>query len=239
MAEPHAVIGDAPGWLREEAQRIREAGGPPRGAEAVAVIIERCARLIEERSDLPEGQQANPRPGVLLVLPLPCEARLAMDLLGRVAEAWERDNPGKTMTVAHWEQREHTEFGKTLIVWDEPVNAEGPTTAPAEGDLRTGGEPHPEDSCHRCGRSLSIPWAAPSPLWNAVMRGGSINGDDLFDGIVCPTCFAQLAEERGIADLWRFDAQRVHVPLETVTPSGRVWDEQAWMWREPADGDVS
>jgi hypothetical protein len=100
---------------------------------------------------------------------------------------------------------------------------------------RAGEEAHPEDSCHRCGRSLGIPWVAPSPLWNAVMRGGSINNDDEFDGIVCPTCFAQLAQERGVAELWRFHAERILVPLETVTPSGRVWDEQTWMWREPAE----
>ena len=65
------------------------------------------------------------------------------------------------------------------------------------------------------------------------MRGGSINGEEIHDGIVCPTCFAQLAKEGGIADLWRFHAERVEVELETVTPSGRVWDESTWKFREP------
>lgn len=88
---------------------------------------------------------------------------------------------------------------------------------------------HPEDRCHRCDRA-NVPWSAPSPLWNAIMRGGSINGDDEFNGIVCPSCFATLAEQRGIATIWRFDAVKVHVPLETMTPSGRVWDEQTWRW---------
>lgn len=75
-------------------------------------------------------------------------------------------------------------------------------------------------------------WCAPSPLWNAVMRGGSVNGVEEFDGIVCPVCFAQLAEQRGIASVWRLSAEQVHVPLETVTPSGRTWDSDAWLWRE-------
>lgn len=65
------------------------------------------------------------------------------------------------------------------------------------------------------------------------MRGGSINGNELFDGIVCPTCFAELAAERGIASRWRFSAEQVHVALETVTPSGRIWDETNWLWSEP------
>lgn len=92
---------------------------------------------------------------------------------------------------------------------------------------------HPEDCCNRCG-GPNVPWTAPSPLWNQVMRGGHINGDDQFGGIVCPSCFATLAELAGIADLWRFDATRVKVPLQTVTPSGRVWDAETWLWTEPA-----
>lgn len=88
-----------------------------------------------------------------------------------------------------------------------------------------------EAHCHRC-HGPNTPWSAPSPLWNEVMRGGSINGDEIFDGIVCPTCFAIMAEERGIAQFWRLTAQRVHVELETVTPSGRTWDEQAFRWRD-------
>jgi hypothetical protein len=95
---------------------------------------------------------------------------------------------------------------------------------------------HPEDRCNRCG-GQNIAWSAPSPLWNQVMRGGDINGTEIHDGIICPTCFAVLAQEAGIADLWRFDAGRVHVPLQTVTPSGRIWDAEAWLWREPT-GDA-
>jgi len=90
----------------------------------------------------------------------------------------------------------------------------------------------PERTCARCG-GPNITWCAPSPLWNQVMRGGSINGDDLHDGMVCPICFAQLAEQAGIAEMWRLYAERLHVPLETITPSGRVWDETTWLWSEP------
>lgn len=92
---------------------------------------------------------------------------------------------------------------------------------------------HPESTCRRCGRT-NIAWTAPSPLWNEVMRGGNINGVDRFSGIVCPVCFAQLAEEAGVARHWRFYSDRVHVELATVTPSGRVWNEQTWMWEQPA-----
>jgi len=91
---------------------------------------------------------------------------------------------------------------------------------------------HPERHCGRCG-GPNISWSAPSPLWNQVMRGGDIGGTERFDGIVCPTCFAILAEEAGVAELWRLYAERVHVPLETVTPSGRVWDEATWLWIQP------
>lgn len=100
------------------------------------------------------------------------------------------------------------------------------------------GEPGPGDEthCHRCG-GPNRPWSAPSPLWNEVMRGGSINGDEIHDGIVCPTCFVVLAEEAGVASLWRLAAERITAELETVTPSGRVYDWTTWMWREPAKLD--
>lgn len=93
-------------------------------------------------------------------------------------------------------------------------------------------EDHPETRCHRCG-GPNIAWAAPSPLWNEVMRDGDISADDDYDGIVCPTCFATIAEQAGIAGLWQFTARRVNRELTTVTPSGRVWDERAWLWIDP------
>lgn len=91
---------------------------------------------------------------------------------------------------------------------------------------------HPETWCHRCG-GPNIVWCAPSPLWNAVMRGNDINGTDEHDGIVCPTCFAQLAEDRVGATGWRLSAGSTELALTTVTPSGRVWDAHAWQWRDP------
>jgi hypothetical protein len=94
----------------------------------------------------------------------------------------------------------------------------------------TADSPHPESSCQRCGGPNRV-WYTPSPLWNAVMRGGSINGTEEFGGIVCPTCFMVLAEEQGIASMWRLDAQLVHADLELTTPSGRYWDPEADRWR--------
>lgn len=56
----------------------------------------------------------------LLVLPVPCDARLFGRIISAVARQWEREHPGRTLTVAHWETR-RTEFGDAVVVWDEPV----------------------------------------------------------------------------------------------------------------------
>lgn len=87
--------------------------------------------------------------------------------------------------------------------------------------------------CRRCGRDYGE-WSAPSPIWNAVMRDGDINNlDEPFDGIVCANCFIALADEAGVATSWRVyptsivDSSKVAL----TTPSGRVWDESAWLWR--------
>jgi len=93
----------------------------------------------------------------------------------------------------------------------------------------------PESVCGRCG-GPNRPWAAPSPLWNEVMRGGDINGAETC-GIICPTCFMVLAEEQGVAELWRLTAERIHVALQTVTPSGRVWDDQTFRWVAAEEAD--
>jgi uncharacterized protein YfdQ (DUF2303 family) len=85
------------------------------------------------------------------------------------------------------------------------------------------------EDCKRCGRGNAV-WSAASPLWNAVIRGGSIDGDSQYDDMVCATCFMQLAEEQGIATKFRVTAEEASVELETTTPSGRVWDEQRFLW---------
>lgn len=92
---------------------------------------------------------------------------------------------------------------------------------------------HPETWCEICG-GANVAWCAPSPIWNAVMRDGDITRADEY-GIVCPRCFAVRAEALGVAGLWRLDAEYVHVPLVTVTPSGRVWDSERWLWVEPVE----
>lgn len=87
------------------------------------------------------------------------------------------------------------------------------------------------EDCKRCGRGNTL-WFAPSPLWNAVMRGGSIDGEPLYNDLVCATCFMEIAEEKGIADGFKVFAKRVHVELETTTPTGRVWDEERQLWSD-------
>lgn len=108
-------------------------------------------------------------------------------------------------------------------------NLDAAVKAVLGGPVAASPDDHPEDTCHRCG-GPNVTWCAPSPLWNEVMRGGDINAADRFDGIVCPACFAVLAEAAGIAEFWRFSADRVHRELKTVTPSGRTWNEATWMW---------
>lgn len=85
------------------------------------------------------------------------------------------------------------------------------------------------EHCQKCGHS-NPSWSAPSPLWNAVIRGGSIDGEPKFDDMVCAACFMELAEQQGIASDWSVKARNVAVPLETTTPSGRVWDDGKGLW---------
>lgn len=87
----------------------------------------------------------------------------------------------------------------------------------------------PERLCNRCG-GHNVSWSAPSPLWNEVMRGGDINGPWQYGEIICMTCFAEIAARDGVASGWRLSADDVHVSLQTVTPSGRVWNEDAQLW---------
>lgn len=95
---------------------------------------------------------------------------------------------------------------------------------------------HPEDTCHRCGKPF-IGWSAPSPLWNEVMRGGSCaGGPEPYRGIICPSCFMHLAEQAGIATMWRVYATTVFRHLQTVTDDGRVWNPQTWLFEKPAGG---
>lgn len=86
-----------------------------------------------------------------------------------------------------------------------------------------------ESVCQNCGGFNPV-WTAPSPLWNYVMRGGSINGIEAIS-VVCPSCFVLLAEERTTgATMWRFEAVDITAELETVTPTGRVWNPKTWLW---------
>jgi hypothetical protein len=84
-----------------------------------------------------------------------------------------------------------------------------------------------EGLCERCEREYR-PWAAASPLWNAVVRGGCINGREEY-AFLCANCFMELAEQRGIATRFHLDGEAL-VPLQTVTPSGRVWNPKATLF---------
>lgn len=64
------------------------------------------------------------------------------------------------------------------------------------------------------------------------MRGGSIDGEPIFEDMVCASCFIELAQVAGIAERFRVEAEIVHVPLETTSPSGRVWNDETWLWED-------
>jgi hypothetical protein len=56
-----------------------------------------------------------------------------------------------------------------------------------------------ESTCGRCCRVHGVIWSAPSGEWNAVMRKGGREQAERFGGMICPTCFMQLADAEGIA----------------------------------------
>lgn len=88
------------------------------------------------------------------------------------------------------------------------------------------------EDCLRCG-GPNVIWFAPSPLWNLVIRGNDINGDALYGDMVCMPCFVILAAEAGVSGVWRLSVDPEPEGLVKVTPSGRVWDEDANQWRDP------
>lgn len=93
---------------------------------------------------------------------------------------------------------------------------------------------HPEDYCHRCG-GPNLPWWTPSPIWNAVMG----YPDQAHDGIVCPQCFAELAEAKGAKGPWRL-SPRVRPDAASYTHvDGRTWDAASELWSQRIEpGDV-
>lgn len=91
------------------------------------------------------------------------------------------------------------------------------------------------ETCNHCG-GRNVVWSAPSPLWNLVMRHNDINGEPLHHDLVCIPCFVQIAGDAGIEGVWRVAVDPEPKGLIKVTPSGRVWDEKANLWREPELG---
>lgn len=72
------------------------------------------------------------------------------------------------------------------------------------------------------------------------MRGDDINGPWQYGEIVCPHCFIALAEHRfGRPLSWRLYAEGVNEHLTTVTPSGRTWNPETWLWDEQSDSSLS
>lgn len=92
---------------------------------------------------------------------------------------------------------------------------------------------HPEKYCHRCGRRNVHSWSAPSPLWNAVLRDPVTGGDRW--GILCPPCFAELAEESILPAKrthWYFQPEGVDIASLWDDRDGRVWNAERQLWEE-------
>lgn len=89
------------------------------------------------------------------------------------------------------------------------------------------------ERCNRCGGE-NVTWCAPSPLWNLVMRGNNINAETIYADLVCIRCFIVMAEEAGVTPkVWRIYADPEPEGLIYETPSGRVWDDERWLWLSP------
>lgn len=90
-----------------------------------------------------------------------------------------------------------------------------------------------ETPCNRCEGPCGDYWTAPSPLWNYVMRDDDIDGPWQYGEIICAQCFMLLTEEKiGRPVRWRLYAEDINVPLQTVTPSGRIWNPETWLWED-------
>lgn len=88
-----------------------------------------------------------------------------------------------------------------------------------------------DEWCRRCSGENCV-WAAPSPLWNKVMRGNDINGDTQFSDLVCMKCFVELADKLGMTGQWRLTLNPLPDDLVYETPSGRAWDWDTWLWTD-------
>lgn len=87
-----------------------------------------------------------------------------------------------------------------------------------------------EGLCEHCGRKYRV-WSAASPIWNATVRGGECGANEEF-GFLCANCFMELAEDRGVATLFRVTAERTR-PLDAKTADGRVWSDEHFQWVNP------
>ena len=85
------------------------------------------------------------------------------------------------LAVAEWMQHLQEELMDASVYIEAVMNAATPTPPQP-------GEPHPEDTCEKCG-GPNITWFVASPLWNKYARERYC--------IVCPLCFAKMAEDAG------------------------------------------
>ena len=87
-------------------------------------------------------------------------------------------------------------------------------------------EGHPEDKCQECG-SRNPCWSAPNELWNIVVGSP--------DGILCPRCFQDKADEKGITVHTVVDVSQ---QKEAEMPVGRITQlSDKPFLQKPPDGE--
>lgn len=92
---------------------------------------------------------------------------------------------------------------------------------------------HPEDYCHRCGRP-NVCWFVASDLWNQVdvsSEATGVTGEKLpSSGIVCPSCFVEMFEAKGLGRLiWELRPEAPAPDMWWVDDNFKRWFESHWI----------
>lgn len=99
-----------------------------------------------------------------------------------------------------------------------------PVTSAQAGEKAT---PHPEDICQRCA-GANVVWFTDNELWNRVI------GES---GILCPSCFVQMAEAKGINTAWKLTPESPTTPPRRDGKPTPLTDAQMFTLDCGADGN--
>lgn len=95
-----------------------------------------------------------------------------------------------------------------------------------------GNHDHPENCCERCG-GRNVVWYADNDLWDEVIA----RNPTCIDGVLCPICFIEVAEEQGCQPTsWRLSADILD--QQPVTADGVSAYDGMPLYRENLDDDI-